>query len=563
MTSILTEPLHTPGMSTSETATETSLTRAQTDGPLDKYDHAIALVDTTEPQTDLEQTDSQIPSPSWRQLARNPTKESVRQQLARRKYAKWSQESATDPNTDRSQEGQDVPTRPVISRNNSAEVLGKLPAREHDVADFGQDPGMTEEERQHGLDKTRRKPIRKKDQNYEVDVLYENQRGAWLCGIPLFSHSSLLNFDPSAWVSKDLKDSAVNITNAQVPDPSWVWAWKSWYVDMSYDVDEEGWQYSFSFSRQFVWHGSHPWFHSFVRRRRWLRKRVKRQLPGNEKASTITAAHNMNTDYFTIHSKRDRSPASQAHDSATKTARPDSYINVARRNDLLQPPEDLKSIANLLKALKLDTIDRAKIEHVKQFVRDGGEELAYLKDHIQDIMSFLVFQNSRRQLLAFMKQTADDAQAHRDEHDADDKPEGQAESHRLDNLLGAINATEKEIGGLEYWSDRKHILKTSDDGEDAEVPKQDRGKGPANDIRGIPAAAEVAQSDDMKLPTVLEDDEKGKGKEKEKYVGSGGTMDFKSMNELPPNGPRLGDDSVFIPDEDHNADADTDEPRGK
>jgi hypothetical protein len=40
-------------------------------------------------------------------------------------------------------------------------------------------------------------------------------------------------------------------------------------------VDEEGWEYSFFF-RGFVWHGTSPWFHSFVRRRRWIRLRRRR-----------------------------------------------------------------------------------------------------------------------------------------------------------------------------------------------------------------------------------------------------------------------------------------------
>ena len=546
----------------SDTETETPDRRVQTDGSLDQYDHDISLIDTTEPQSDLSLTETQTPGPSWRDLARNPTKESVRQQLARRKYAKWRQDSYTGKSTDPLQEDQDAPKRPAISRNNSTEILGNLPIREHDVADFAQDPGVTEEERQHGHDKTRRGPKKKKEQDYEIDVLYENQRGAWFCGIPLFSHSSLLNFDPSAWVSKDLTDSAVNITNAQLPDPSWIWAWKSWYVDMSYDVDEEGWQYSFSFSKQFVWHGSHPWFHSFVRRRRWLRKRVKREMPGQEKAWTMAAGHKLNTDYFTIHSKRERSPASQANDDAMKTARPDSYISVNSKRDLLDPPEDMKSVPNLLKALRLDSVDRAKIEHVKQFVQEGGDELAYLKDHIPVIMSFLVFQNSRRQLLGFLKQTADDAQAHRDEHAADDKAEGKAESRRIDSLLGAIASTEKEIGGLDYWSDRQHVLKTSDEDEESNIPGGDLDKALKTEIKGIPAAAEIAEPDDTKLPDVLETDEKGKGKSTD--VGSEEVRQtFTSISE-DPGGPRLGRDSIFIPDDDgYDPDQDIDELRAK
>lgn len=543
----------------SEPTIEAPIERVETDGPADQYDHAIYLIDTSESQTDLETTETQNPGPSWRTLT---SKDSVRQQLARRKYAKWREESYTGRGVEPLQEEGDALKRPAISRNNSAEILGKLAAREHDVTGFAQDPGVTEEERQHGHDKSRWKPKKEKEQGYEIDILYENQRGAWFCGIPLFSHSSLLNFDPSPWITKDLKDSAVNIMNAQVPDPSWVWAWKSWYVDMSYDVDEEGWQYSFSFSRQFVWHGSHPWFHSFVRRRRWLRKRVKRAMPGNEKAGTLSAAHKLNTDYFTIHSKRERSPASQANDGAANTARPDSYIMRKSKDDMQRPPDDLSNVPNMLRALKLDSVDRAKIEHVKQFVNQGGEEIAYLKDHIPEIMGYLVFQNSRRQLLSFLKRTADDAQSHRDEHDADDNPEGEAESRRIDNLLGAINATEKEIGGLEYWSDRQHVLKTDDFDEESSMPGHTLQEKPPTEIRGIPAAAEIAEPDDTKLPELLEDDDKGKGKRK--HVSKDhGKETYTPMSSETEGGPRLGEDSVFIPDDDYDPDADIDQLKAK
>lgn len=77
-----------------------------------------------------------------------------------------------------------------------------------------------------------------------IDILYENQRGWFIFGIPLFSNKALWNLriDPAPWQDAKFRPSAVNITNAQVPDPSWVWDWNSWYVDMSLDVDEEGWQ---------------------------------------------------------------------------------------------------------------------------------------------------------------------------------------------------------------------------------------------------------------------------------------------------------------------------------
>ena len=68
---------------------------------------------------------------------------------------------------------------------------------------------------------------------------------------------------------------------------------------MTDDVDEEGWMYSLSFARKFSWHGTHPWFHSAVRRRRWLRQRVKIDFTNHQ---AEIQAHEMAQDYFTIHS---------------------------------------------------------------------------------------------------------------------------------------------------------------------------------------------------------------------------------------------------------------------
>lgn len=107
-----------------------------------------------------------------------------------------------------------------------------------------------------------------------IDILYENQSGIWWFYQPHFSTPG----STPAWMGKDFTKSNVDVKNADVPDPSWAWVWPVWYIDMSYDVDEAGWQYSLSFLARHRWHGNHPWYISFVRRRRWLRKRKQRRL---------------------------------------------------------------------------------------------------------------------------------------------------------------------------------------------------------------------------------------------------------------------------------------------
>ncbi len=455
-------------------------------------DRPISLIDATrqrEPDR-AEESPRHSRSPPWRQLAKRPTKDSVREGLAKWKYSKWQQGRYPSPANmgPRNEEGA---SGPAISHTASSQILqdkGVADTRT-DTSDFALRHGSQERGRKL-LRKTKEGAPRTKAEkpHYEVDLLYENQRGWFFFGIPLYSHSSLLNFDPSPWVTKDGKDSAVNITNAQVPDPSWEWAWKSWYVDMSHDVDEEGWQYSFSFSRQFAWHGTHPWFHCFVRRRRWLRKRVKKQEMRMKDASDMGAAHTLTSDYFTIHTKRGRSPGSALED---RTTRGSSHMSRRTAEEADLPPEDIKDIPSLFKALRLATIDREKVDAVKRFLETGGEELVYLEEHIPEVMGYLIFQATRRQLLEYLKKIANEA--------SKDNPSDKAEGQRVDHLRNAVRAANSQIGGLEYWSDRQHVLKTADENgqghkstfSESSVMTRPKENNPVDIIKGIAGEAEV------------------------------------------------------------------------
>lgn len=542
-------------MSNDVTHTATRVTTL--DGAPDPYDHEISLIDATTSPNQPEQR-SASPSPSWRQLAKKTTRTSLKDHLQKRKYAKWQEDRLSSKASSIATED----GRPSVSATNPTTVVEGAELETHpetQTADFAPDE-PSERGRQRS---SRKRPGSKhhKDRAYEYDILYENQRGAFLFGIPLYSHSSLMPIDPSPWLNKDFKDSPVNITNAQVPDPSWEWTWKSWYVDMSHDVDEEGWQYSFAFGRKFAWHGTHPWFHSFVRQRRWLRKRAKKDhAHGTGQPGSLGAAHNLTGDYFTIHSKRDQSPVS-AVDGPGKTARPTSYLSYQSTLDIDEPPEDVKDIASLLKALRFATIDREKIEVVKKFVNQGGEELAYLKDHIQDIMTFLVFQNSRRQLLSFLKETAVEARQHRQKHEDEHKPENDAESQRIDNILAAVEAANAQISGLEYWSDRKDILKTVDDDSvatqaiatifDEPAPKPKPEDDPVKEIRGISADAEIKpEKPPMHVKMSQQRTQEKEDAEEKPDKGKGRAHDSEDDQVEDNSDSRLAADQVLIPDQD-------------
>lgn len=117
------------------------------------------------------------------------------------------------------------------------------------------------------------------DDDYEkfADILTENERGWFILGYPFFSSNMLFPTDPYPWTYgfSGVRAAPGDIDNFPLPDPSWTWTWNRWYVDMSYDVDDQGWSYSWRFGSP-IWHGSHVWFHSFVRRRRWVRLRHRK-----------------------------------------------------------------------------------------------------------------------------------------------------------------------------------------------------------------------------------------------------------------------------------------------
>jgi hypothetical protein len=245
-------------------------------------------------------------------------------------------------------------------------------------------------------------------------------------------------------------------------------------------------------------------------------------------------------------------------DGAGKTAKPSSYISY--QNTIEGPPEDIQNIASLLKALRRATVDREKIDHVKEFVNEGGEELVYLKDHIADIMSFLVFQNSRRQLLTYLKETANEARKHRQWHEKDHKPESDVESRRTDNLLAAVDAANSQIGDLEFWSDRKHVLKTADDESletraistifDQPAPKPRAHDDPVKEIKGLPKAAEIGNPTTRLINRPRQEPEKEKGSDKNEDKGKSRARDSEddAVEEEP--SPRLKTDELLIRDDD-------------
>ncbi|CAK7221861.1 hypothetical protein SCUCBS95973_004643 [Sporothrix curviconia] len=350
------------------------------------------------------------------------------------------------------------------------------------------------------------------EQESAIDILYENERGGFLCGIALFSRQALGNLDPSPWTNYAHGTSPTDIHNAQVPDPTWEWAWPEWRVNHNEDghEDEDGWEYSFMFSSCFSWHGP-TWYSSFVRRRAWIRKRVKRMSTaatslaasaiGLGEIDSVTDPHLLNPEYFTVlpaaAARRSSSRASSRHASRLSLAAPsmapstksggtgagarDGEDGEDEDGSLYTMPKEITDAGVLMRFLRAARIDREKIEAVDNFIEHAGEDLVRLQDFMHEIMALFVFQASRQTLLTHLTKAHDAAVATRQKATADaeaaaadkgkaaeaegataapDRGEDaimrlRALGRRVGYLTAAAKHADEEVRRLEYWSDIK------------------------------------------------------------------------------------------------------------
>lgn len=298
-----------------------------------------------------------------------------------------------------------------------------------------------------GVRRSNSKKPRHRSPETAIDILYENQRGGFLCGIPLFASKALGNLDPPPWTNFAHKASPTDITTAQPPDPSWEWAWPEWRINHDEGVDEEGWEYSFAFSKRFSWHGP-SWWNSFVRRRAWIRMRVKKNTGYVQEDPSM-----LNAEYFAV---RPASVASAARSPSRAGSRRASKVSTANSQtaefeELEQP--DIEDIESLLRVLRASRIDREKIEAVENYLDHAGDDFASLAGEMHEIMSLFIFQASRRLLLTRL--------AHLHAHTLRMIDEGDSSEQlrrKADNLTAAIKHADEEVRKLEYWSDIKEMV---------------------------------------------------------------------------------------------------------
>lgn len=191
------------------------------------------------------------------------------------------------------------------------------------------------------------------------------------------------------------------------------------------------------FAKKFSWHKP-KWYNSFVRRRVWIRKRVKRNSDPND-------PHMLNTDYFTVR------PSAE---TARSSSRPSSRHSMSKGfSGGADEKIDIDNINALMVVLGRSRIDREKIEAVEIFLEHGEEELEHLQHRMHDIMANFVFQASRKALLAKLNEVYEQTQQELKERDT-----GRLQ-RRCNNLKAAIRHADEECRALEYWSDTKSLIK--------------------------------------------------------------------------------------------------------
>jgi len=222
-------------------------------------------------------------------------------------------------------------------------------------------------------------------------LLYENQRGLFIFGLPKFSSKALNQVDPNSWTDEKQKYSPMDIHNYQLPDPTWEWVYKEWMIDMSGDVDEEGWEYAFNFHNS-SWHGCYQPFRSFVRRRRWIRLRRKKGAK-DDSAPSISPGTcsnpDVNTDDFeelwqnVKASRLDREKLKLINDYINNYDNIDSFYD--RLNDFVNIFDHQENTKKFLEMI-LSHSDKAcpNSPYMLKFFSDLKELLDHVKHNMDD-----------------------------------------------------------------------------------------------------------------------------------------------------------------------------------
>ncbi|KAM0287180.1 hypothetical protein ACHAQH_000494 [Verticillium albo-atrum] len=417
------------------------------------YDHEIGLVDQDSPSTTRSRSNTDITGDEDLSSSQATPLRNQRVQGEQGRHGSQGGAAATgrssldnhqrpeDTQSDQGRNESRLGDRNTAETGPSIEIEGPTPLEPTTQAANG--------------DMARPKSKQREEPESEIDILWENERGCFVCGAALFSGAALGNLDPSPWTNQYKKTSPTNVKTATVPDPSWEWAWPEWRINREEGVamDEFGWEYSFMFAKKFSWHGP-KWWNSFVRRRAWIRKRVKKH-----RDDLASDPHMLNTDYFNVvpaeHHRPHSSGGGSRYGSRASThskASIQSKASIGRFSNaesVLEEKPDIEDTWMLMMVLRASRIDREKIEAVDNYLEHAKDDLERLQDEMHDIMGIFVFQASRRILLSRLTQVYD-------EMNRVQKDDATFKARRK-NLGAAIEHADEEVRRLAYWSDVKGV----------------------------------------------------------------------------------------------------------
>jgi len=206
----------------------------------------------------------------------------------------------------------------------------------------------------------------------------------------------------------------------------------------------------------------------------------------------------MDDDHSTSHASAIRGGGSNVGRESASA----DYINrMATRQEDTEadlPPDRVRDILTLMNKLRNSTVDRERIDAIKQFIDEGGEELFHLPEQIPEIMSVFIFQTSRGQLLDLLLDAIDSIPR---------SPADEETKKKRDSFLSAVTAVEDYLNKLEWWIDNKDMpppgrILFNDTAESPAGPSgighqhsRPDGFGAAFEIKGIPEEAHVGVDD--------------------------------------------------------------------
>lgn len=206
-------------------------------------------------------------------------------------------------------------------------------------------------------------------EDYVMEYQIESERGILVMGSRLFTENALMPLDPAHYSSLDGEALGSALTDYEIPDESWVWLWSRWYVDMTADVDDHGWCYSWRF-RSRHWRGHHRILRSFVRQRMWKRPRIKRAA-----LARLLAA-------------QERDPL---RDAGADGPEDDALLDAAA-----EPFQQVR--AELLRALEPCRNDREKVDAILKYMEEHPGEADFFSQSRDFLMGTLMFPVSRKAL---------------------------------------------------------------------------------------------------------------------------------------------------------------------